>query len=158
MNHTEIISLLKMSGLEKVGFSTDGNFILFQDPACILPAFDLILHYAWIVIMVLIGIMLFSWGILYIMNGIKLESAFHNAKSLVLVLAILALVKPIVNFVYGDDLFAKQCDTKQVALANVQELIKQREKYFENNEINQQYEIFDVIDSGVTNNNLASIE
>lgn len=150
MEQSNIVNLLTNSGLKVIGM--DDRFVYLQDPACLLPAFDVLLHYAWIVILILIGIMLFGWGVLYIRNGVKLDSVFSNAKSLLLILAILALVKPIVNFVYGDDLFGKQCDTKNVSLSVVQDLLKQREKKFGNEQKTQLYETFDVVDSGIIDN------
>lgn len=147
MNHANIVNLLTNSGLKVIGI--DDNFVSFYDPACILPAFDVVLHYAWIVVLILIGIMLFGWGMIYIRNGVKLDSLFGNAKSLLLILTVFALVKPIVNTVYGDNLFAKQCDEKKVSLSAVQELLKQREKQFGNDTTHMQYEIFEITDSGI---------
>ncbi|MBQ6109932.1 MAG: hypothetical protein IJL05_00950 [Alphaproteobacteria bacterium] len=155
MENANIIDLLKNSGLNEV--SIENGFVLFQDPTCILPAFDVVLHYAWIIVLILIGIMLFGWGVIYIRNGVKLDSLFGNAKSLLLILTVFALVKPIVNVVYGDNLFAKQCDIKKVSLDTAQDLLKQREKQFENNTVYMQQETFDVIDSGVIDENQQDI-
>lgn len=147
MENLTIKNLLTNAGLKVIGFNDD--FVQIYDPSCILPAFDTVLHYAWVIILVLIAIMIFGWGVLYIKNGVKLDSVFHNAKTIVLILAVLALVKPIVNFVYGDDLFAKGCDKKNISLSAVKDLLKQREQKFGDIDTYQQYEIFDVIDSGV---------
>ena len=51
-------------------------------------------------------------ALLYIKNGIKIDTVFNNAKALIMVLMTLALVKPAVNIVYGDNLFAKQCEIR----------------------------------------------
>lgn len=128
MDKTTIINLLENSGLKSV--SIDDDFIYFQDPSCIFPAFDTILHYAWIVIMVFTGIMLFGWAVLYIKNGVKINTLFNNAKTLILILCVLSLVKPIVNVVYGDNLFAQQCEIKQVSVYEIQELLDMRNKKF----------------------------
>ena len=128
MDKTTVINLLENSGLESVRM--DNDFIYFQDPSCIFPAFDTLLHYAWIVIMVLTGIMLFGWAILYIKNGVKINDLFNNAKTLILILCVLSLVKPIVNVVYGDNLFARQCEIKQVSVYEIQELLDMRNKKF----------------------------
>ena len=106
------------------------SFISFEDPACIFPAFDTVLNYAWIVIAILTGIMLFGWAVLYIFKGVKLDTIPHNAKSLFLIFAVFALVKPIVNVVYGDNLFSQQCEIKQVSRAQVNELLNLRNKNF----------------------------
>lgn len=124
MEQATIIDLLTNSGLKVI--SIDDSFIYLEDPACIFPAFDTFLDYAWLVILILTGIMLFGWGVLYIINGVKLESLFHNAKSLIMIFAILTLVKPIVEVVYGDNLFSQQCEIKQVSRTQIDELLNQR--------------------------------
>lgn len=156
MEQTTIITLLKNSGIKII--KMNDSFIIFEDPACILPAFDTILHYGWIIVLIFTCIMLFGWAVLYIRNGVKLDSLFSNAKSLLLVFVVLSLVKPIVNFVYGDNLFAKKCDTKQVSLSEVQDLLKQRDKNLNSNDAYIQYEVFDVIDSGVLYQEIKEIE
>lgn len=155
METANIVNLLKNSGLNHVSIS-DG-FVIFQDPGCILPAFDTVLEVAWVVVLILLGIMLFGWGMLYIRNGVKLGSLFENAKSIILILAVLAVVKPIVNVVYGNDLFGQQCEMRQVSLNEVNQLLKVREKKLGKNTSNQQYEIFEVTDSGVISDDTESI-
>jgi hypothetical protein len=126
MNDSTIVDLLTNSGLKVVGI--DSGFIYIEDPACIFPAFDAFLHYAWIVIVILTGIMLFGWAVLYIFKGAKIDSVFHNIKSLVLIFAMLSLVKPIVDVVYGDNLFEQQCEVKQIDRSQVDELLSLRNK------------------------------
>ena len=126
MNDSTIVDLLTNSGLKVVGI--DSGFIYIEDPACIFPAFDTFLHYAWIVIFILTGIMLFGWGVLYMFKGAKIDSVFHNIKSLVLIFAVLSLVKPIVDVVYGDNLFEQQCEVKQIDRSQVDELLSLRNK------------------------------
>lgn len=126
MNDSTIVDLLTNSGLNVVGI--DSSFISIEDPACIFPAFDAFLYYAWVVIFILTGIMLFGWGVLYIFKGVKIDSFFHNIKSLVLIFAVLSLVKPIVDVVYGDNLFERQCEVKQINRAQVDELLNLRNK------------------------------
>ncbi len=145
MDPIKIVAILTNSGFEKVKVA-DG-FVYFQDPSCIFPAFDSILNVAWIVCLVLTVAILFGWGLLYIKNGVKLDSLFKNAKSLLLIFGVLSVVKPIVSFVYGNNLFAQQCDMKKVSLSSVQELLAMREKNFSNMDI--LFESFTVIDSGV---------
>ena len=146
MDKVTILNLLTNSGLKV--FDIDNDFIYFEDPSYILPAFDAILHYAWIVIMVLTGIMLFGWAVLYIKNGVKIDTLFNNAKTIILILCTLSIVKPIVNFVYGDDLFAKQCEVKKVSIASVKELLDMRAEHFGKSNQAMLYETFNVIDSG----------
>lgn len=124
MNETTIVDLLTNSGLKVI--SIDNSFISIEDPACIFPAFDAFLYYVWIVITILTGIMLFGWAVLYIFKGVKIDSVFNNIKSLVLIFAVLSLVKPIVDVVYGDNLFEQQCEVKQIDRTQVDELLNLR--------------------------------
>lgn len=146
MDETTIINLLNNSGLKVFGF--DSDFIYFEDPSCIFPAFDTLLEYAWIAILVFTAIMLFGWGVLYIKNGVKIDTLFNNAKTLILVLCILGVVKPIVNLVYGDNLFGQQCEVKQVSRAAVNELLELRNKKLGKSDENILYENFNIVDSG----------
>lgn len=146
MEQETIVNLLTNSGFEKV--LVDSDFVYFQDPSCIFPAFDTILEYAWIVILVFVAIMLFGWGVLYIKNGVKIDTLFNNAKTVILILCILGIVKPVVNLVYGDNLFGRQCEIKQVSRAAVNELLEIRNKKLGKSDENLLYENFSVIDSG----------
>lgn len=146
MNEATIINLLTNSGLKVSGM--DASFIYFQDPSCIFPAFDTFLDYAWIVIMIFTGILIFGWGVLYIKNGFKADTVFNNAKSLILILCTLGLVKPIVNIVYGDDLFSRQCEIKQVSRAAVNKLLEERTERLGKSDEHLLYENFVMIDSG----------
>ena len=145
MDKTTIIHLLTNSGLNVFGM--DNEFVYFQDPSCIFPAFDNFLNFAWIVVLVFTAIMLFGWGVLYIKNNVNINSLFNNAKTLILVLCVLSLTKPIVNVIYGENLFAKQCETKHVSLSVVQELLDSREKQLGTYGPESNFEIFSVIDS-----------
>ena len=147
MDKIKIINLLTNSGLNVVG--ADSDFIYFQDPSCILSAFDKIFYYAWIAILVFIAIMLFGWGLLYIKNGFKTETFFNNVKNLILFLAVFAVIKPAVNVIYGDDLFGRQCDIKQVEMKKAKELLDMREEKFSNYDQYMLSESFEVIDSGI---------
>ena len=80
MNDSTIVDLLTNSGLKVVGI--DSSFISIEDPACIFPAFDAFLDYAWIVIVILTTIMLFGWGMLYIIKGVKIDSVFKKLNPL----------------------------------------------------------------------------
>ena len=122
MEHAEIINLLYNAGLKEVRIVSD--FIEFRDPACLLPIFDSLFHYAWIVILILMAIMLLGWAALYMFNNVKIESLFGNIKSVMLILTVFAVAKPTVNIIYGDNLFGQQCDVKMVPLSIVPNLLK----------------------------------
>lgn len=150
MNEATILHLLQNAGFKVFGM--DSNFVYFEDPSCILPAFDTILNYAWIAILILTAFMLFGWAALYIKNGTNINNIFNNAKSLILVFAVLSVVKPVVNFIYGENLFARGCDTKQVALTEVNKLLEMRNQTFAKSDEAMLYESFDVFDSGAIYN------
>ena len=147
MDIAKIVLLLKNSGLQNI---TVGNGIIeFDDPSCIYTAFDKLLNFGWIVIVFLTLLMLFGWAVLYIKNGVKINDLFHNAKNVILIFCILSIIKPIVNFIYGDNLFARGCERKQVSLTAVQELLEARNKMLPKSTEDELYEIFDMKDSGV---------
>lgn len=146
MNQIDVINLLKNSGLKVFGM--DDKYIYFEDPTCIFPAFDSVFNFAWIILLTFTAILLFGWGVLYIKNGVKLDSLFKNIRSLVLILTVFILVKPIVNVIYGDNLFARLCEKKQVEISTVQELMDQRNKKFSNSDNDLIYESFNVTDTG----------
>ena len=147
MDIAKIVLLLKNSGFQNI---TVGNGIIqFDDPACIYTAFDSILNFAWVVIVFLTVLMLFGWAVLYIKNGVKINNLFNNAKTIILIFCILSAVKPIVNLVYRDNLFARGCARKQVSLTTVQELMEIRNKSLPKSAEDELYEIFEMTDSGV---------
>lgn len=146
MDKAQILNLLQNSGLNVKGM--DSDFLYFEDPSCIFPVFDQILEIAWIVILMLTVLLLVGWAVLYIKNGANINTVFNNAKSLILVFAVLSVVKPIVNVVYGDNLFAKGCEIKSVSLSSVNELLEMREKQLKKSDEAMLYETFNVVDSG----------
>ena len=146
MDKETIINLLTNSGIKVSGI--DNHYVYFEDPSCIFPVFDAILHYAWIVILVLTALMLGGWALLYIKNGVKINNLFNNAKTIILIFCILSVVKPIVNVVYGENLFAKNCETHHVALSEIQKVLDIRKEKFHQYDETTLYESFNVIDSG----------
>lgn len=148
MDKLTIYNLLTNSGFEKVRVESD--FIYFQDPSCIFPAFDTVLDYAWLVIIILTAAILFGWGVLHIKNGAKINTVFNNAKALLMVLCTLGVVKPVITIIYGEDLFARQCEIKKVTRESVNELLEMRNKKFGKSDEYMLYESFNVVDSGPT--------
>ena len=146
MDEVEIVTLLQNSGIRHIKISD--CCVKFEDPACILPAFDTILNYAWVVILVLTAFMLTGWAILYIKNGTNINNVFHNAKTLILIFCVLSVVKPAVNIVYGEDLFAKGCSNTVIELSEIQELLKTRHETFDQSDEAKLYESFHIVDSG----------
>lgn len=147
MDKANVINILTNSGIDVVGM--DDNFVFFKDPGCIFPAFDTIFHYAWIIILIFTAILLFAWGVFYIRKGFNFESLYKNTKSLLLILLIFSAVKPIVDVIYGDNLFAQQCEIKQVPMSQIQELLDLRNKKFSKSDKFLLNESFQIIDTGI---------
>ncbi len=143
MNTDTIVRLLENSGFN--GVSVDPDFLYFEDPSCILRSFETFIDYAWIGIAVLTGMMLFGWAISMI-RGAK-NDFFINLRNLILIFGILTIARPIMNFIYGDDLFARGCQTFSVPLSQVQELLDTRKLRISESD-DYLYEEFDIYDSG----------
>ena len=148
MDKAHILSLLKNSGLDVIGM--DDAFVYFTDPNCLFTAFDKIFEYAWIACVLSVILMLLGWAMYYIRNGIKITAVFKNAYSLFLILMVFSIAKPIVNAVYGDNLFARGCEIKKVSLESVNELLEQRNKNLSEYERAINQESFSITDSGPT--------
>lgn len=145
MNIEMIFRLLKNAGFRVLG--TDGVFIQLEDPSCILRSFETFINFAWITITAITALLLFGWAIAYI-RGSKLDSFFINIRNLVLILGTLSAVKPIVNLIWGNDVFARGCKTITVSIAEVQKILdSQNAKLAKRNE-NDLYEDFSIYDSG----------
>ncbi|MBR3511281.1 MAG: hypothetical protein IKN73_04450 [Alphaproteobacteria bacterium] len=157
MDTIQIVNILKNSGIQVCG--SDGAYIYYQDPSCILPVFDKFVGYAWTIILVLTAFMLLGWAILYIRNGVRLDTVFKNAKSLLLMFATLAVVIPAINFIYGGTLFKKFsnseyttcenqykfCKTQKVSINKINKLYEQRNAHLSRSDEYLLYEDFRVI-------------
>ena len=152
MTEYEIGLLLKNSGLLDVKINNE--YVSFKDPSCILPVFDQFLSYAWYVIAIFTAIMLLAWGILYIRNGsLNINNVFHNAKTIILIFAILSVVKPAIDFMYGDNLFARQCKTQLVSLDKVKKLLESKKIRSNLSDQHFLYDSFSITDSGIPEQN-----
>ncbi|MBO7644796.1 MAG: hypothetical protein J6S57_00645 [Alphaproteobacteria bacterium] len=156
MNENLVLNILHNSGLEDA--TIKNGYIVFTDPSCIFPAFDSFFEFMWIVALVFTAFMLVGWTALYIKNGININSLFNNAKTVILIFCIFSVTKPIVDLVYGENLFAKQCDLKRISLVKVQEFMDAREQHFGQHDQNSNFEIFNVTDSGPVLSSEFSIE
>lgn len=137
MNTDTILRLLKNSGYN-VLFADNVN-IYIEDPSCILRSFQTFIEYAWIVVAMCTAFMLAGWAFSLI-RGAK-NNIFINLRNLILIFSALSLVGPIVNMIYGDDLFGMGCKTIAVPLNDVQEILAAQQ-----NKIGQRAELYEVID------------
>ena len=138
-----IVRLLKNAGFNVLG--ADSEFIYLEDPACILRSFATFAEYAWIIITFITGILLFGWAI-SMLRGAK-NDYVTNLRSLILIFGVLSAAGPIINVVYGDNLFAKGCKTIEVSIDKIQEQLAARDAKLSNSQKNQ-YEEFDIYDTG----------
>ena len=133
--------LLENTGLHVYGVS-DGNIVI-EDPACITRGFEQFFNDAWIALVAITGFMIMIWGIAKI-RGAKF-SEMNYFKSLVMIFMVLSVMFPILNVIYGGDLFGIGCRKISVSLDEVKTLLSARTK---GNVDALQYEDIDIYDSG----------
>ena len=148
MNTNTIIRLLENSGFHKV--RVDASFVYMEDPSCILRSFETFAHYAWFAILVLTGFMLTGWAISMI-RGAK-NDFFTNLRNLIIIFGVLSIAKPMMNIIYGDDLFARGCRTITVPMTEMNRLLDARNSKLKSRDEFDLYEDFDIYDSGATYN------
>ena len=124
MNTELIRQLLENSGINVLGM--DSAAIDIEDPSCILRGFETFIEYAWIIITAVTGVLLFGWAISMI-RGAK-NDIFTNLRNLFIMFATLSLVIPIVNIIWGDDIYAHACKTIAVPIEDVNTLLDARDK------------------------------
>ena len=123
MNTSQIISLLRNSGFRVLG--ADGDFLLLEDPSCFLRSLSDFMDIAWMVLAFVTGVMLFGWAIAMI-RGAK-GDWMVNLRNLMLIFGILTATKPMINLVYGDDLFVQACNIIMVPISEVQKTLAARD-------------------------------
>lgn len=144
MNTETILRLLNNSGFYAV--RTDGVNVFMEDPSCILRSFETFIEYAWVGIFVITGLLLFGLAISMI-RGAK-HDTLMTLRNLILIFGALSAVGPIVNMLWGGDLFARGCRTVQVSLDEINEILGSRNSKLSTPEYDL-YEEFDIYDSGV---------
>ena len=123
--NTEIIKqLLTNSGINVIG--SDSASVYIEDPSCILRGFETFIEYAWIIITAITGVLLFGWAISMI-RGAK-NDIFTNLRNLLIMFATLSMAIPIVNVIWGDDLFARGCKTITVSIDDLNTLLDARNR------------------------------
>lgn len=145
MNTETIVRLLKNSGINVIG--ADSTSVFIEDPSCILRGFETFIEYAWVIITAVTGVLLFGWAISLI-RGAK-NDIFTNLRNLIIMFATLSMVIPIVNLIWGDDLFARGCKTIAVPLNDLNTLLDARNKQFKNAS-DDLYEDMYIYDSGAS--------
>lgn len=149
MNASTIVRLLENSGFHNIQVNADG--VSMEDPSCILRSFETFTEYAWTAIAILTGLMLFGWAISMI-RGAK-NDLFMNLRNLILIFGILSLAKPIMNVIYGGDLFAHGCKTIEIPMDEINKLLEARNSKLTDRSQYDLYEEFNIYDSGPTKSN-----
>jgi hypothetical protein len=126
--------------------------VIVEDPSCIIRSFEIFAHYAWIAISVLTGLLFAGWGVSMI-RGAQ-HDFFTNMRNLALILGILTATGPIINYVYGDDLFARGCRQIIIPIADINRMLAAREEKLAERDQMDLYEEFDIYDSGADYYNL----
>ncbi len=144
MNTDTIVRLLTNSGFHNI--RVDPDFVYMEDPSCILRSFETFVEYAWFAILILTGLLLTGWAISMI-RGAK-NDVLINLRNLLIIFGVLSISKPIMNIVYGKDLFGRGCRTISISMVEMSKLLDAREmKLNERGELDL-YEEFDIYDSG----------
>lgn len=145
MNTLDVTRLLQNAGFNILG--ADSAYLYLEDPSCILRSFETFLQYAWVIITCITFLFLFGWAITLI-RGAK-SDYFTNIRNLIIMLGTVSAVLPIVNLIWGDDLFARGCRTIRVSFDELNKLMDMRNaKLSEYDEFNF-YENWDIYDSGI---------
>ena len=121
MTPQQMIFLLNNSGLNVLG--TDGAFIFITDPTCFTAGIMQMLSYAWVAIAIVTGFLLMGWAFAMFRGGTQLAVMATNLRNLLIVFMTLSITGPIVNAIYGDDLWYLGCDIIGVPVNQVQELL-----------------------------------
>ncbi len=147
MNTDTILRLLENSGFHILGM--EGDILYLEDPSCILRSFETFIEYAWLAIICITGLFLFGWAISMI-RGAKTDY-FTNLRNLIIILGTVSAVVPIVNLIWGDDLFARGCRTIQVSMTEINEVLETRNLKLAEYEEFKIYENMEIYDSGAPN-------
>ena len=77
---------------------------------------------------------------------------FTNLRNLIIIFGVLSIAKPMMNIIYGDDLFARGCRTITVPMTEMNRLLDARNSKLKSRDEFDLYEDFDIYDSGATYN------
>ncbi|MBO7508725.1 MAG: hypothetical protein J6T57_00385 [Alphaproteobacteria bacterium] len=114
--------MLERAGLHVNG--ADDTFVYLEDPGCVLRNFQDFIENAWIVLAFITGGLVMMWGITMIRgskNDIK-----NSFKTLAVIFGILTATGPILNVIYGGDLFAMGCGEIRVNMDQVNSMLSAR--------------------------------
>lgn len=150
MDAETIVLLLTNNGFHGVQV-VNGTLVQIEDPTCLVRTFQTFLEYAWMILVFITGILLATWAWAMIRGGknASLASIMHNLKNLLIIFGTLSAVGPVVNFFYGEDLFAMGCRTISLDIEDVNKALNLRNAELTNTSAYDIYEQMTIFDSGV---------
>lgn len=142
-----ILLRLKNAGFYNVELK--GDTIFMEDPSCVIRSFENFFEFAWGVVVLLSLFLLMGWGFALI-RGAKYDKTFSNLRNLTIIFCAMAMVKPLLTFIYGDDLFGSTCKKISVSVDEVMEISAQnKDKHG-----NELFETINIEDTGITDSNI----
>ena len=124
MQPEQILKILHNAGFHNLHLQ-GGHTIIMEDPSCVLRSFVVFVEYAWIVICIITGLMIFGWGVSLI-RGSGYKKIFVNMRNLFLIFGVISLAGPVLKFMFGDDLFKHGCKTISISVDDVQQMLDMR--------------------------------
>ncbi|MCL1786319.1 MAG: M23 family metallopeptidase [Alphaproteobacteria bacterium] len=149
MNEAEILRLLRNSGLNNL--SVSNGYIFIEDPTCFTAGLKQMLEYAWYVIIAMTALLLIGWAFSMIRGGSKTGTIANNIAYLLILFGGLSMAGPIVNFLYGADLWNMGCDTIRVPVDQVRDILDKRKETLRTRNEDDLWEDFDIYDSAIGN-------
>ena len=146
MNTETILRHLENSGFRIIG--SDGVSIWLEDPTCFIRSLADFIDIAWIAITAFAAFLLLGWAIALI-RGAK-GDIIKNIRNLFLMFSVLAVSRPIVNAIWGGDLFGMGCKVIQVPVAQVNTIIDAAKLKLKTQEEDALFEDIDIYDSAIS--------
>lgn len=140
----QIIQILQNAGFHNTKIQS--GTLYMEDPGCIIRNFETFMEYAWFIIVTITALLLFAWAV-SMLRGAK-NNIFANIKSIVLIFLTLSVVPPLLNVIYGDDIFAQACKQVTVPMSEIRELLELRKQKI----ADEQIEVISIFDSGQIDN------
>lgn len=141
-NISLIVRHLRNSGFKVLG--QDGDFLVLEDPSCVLRHFETFINYAWTIIATITAFLIFGWAISMIRgakNGVS--NTAIGIRNLVIIFGILSAIYPILNVIYGGDFIGQGCKEIRVSLTEVRNILNTTDTKFKNNELYEELSIYD---------------
>ncbi len=120
MNIDTLVRILQDMGYTVKDYNS--AYLELVDPSCIYIGFKNFMEYAWVILVVVTGIMLFGWGV-SLLRGAK-NDIFTNMRNLIMIFGIVSVTVPIINVLWGDDIETAACDVISIPMENVHKILE----------------------------------